>query len=107
MVRAGFEITAARSAADLDAARLFEACAASLAVDLAYEDFGTELATLPGKYAARRRAAAGARRRPGAGGLCGAQADSAGRLVRAEAALRHPSYRAHEVLTAREPREAG
>ena len=52
MVRAGFEITAARSAADLDAAaRLFAAYAASLAVDLAYQDFATELATLPGKYA--------------------------------------------------------
>src|SRR3954451_18898901 len=52
MVRADFEITAARSAGDLDAAaRLFAAYAASLSVDLAYQDFATELATLPGKYA--------------------------------------------------------
>ena len=40
-------------AADLDAtARLFEAYAASLGIDLAYQDFPTELATLPGSYAA-------------------------------------------------------
>ena len=32
-------------------ARLFDAYAASLGVDLAYQDFATVLATLPGKYA--------------------------------------------------------
>jgi GNAT superfamily N-acetyltransferase len=47
-----FQIRAVRSAADLAAAvQLFEAYAASLGIDLAYQDFATELATLPGKYA--------------------------------------------------------
>jgi ribosomal protein S18 acetylase RimI-like enzyme len=46
------QITAVRSAADLDATtRLFEAYASSLAVDLSCQDFAAELATLPGKYA--------------------------------------------------------
>lgn len=47
-----FRIETACSAADLAAiTRLFEAYAASISVDLGYQDFATELATLPGKYA--------------------------------------------------------
>lgn len=47
-----FTIAEAATAADLDAVRvLFGAYAASLPVDLTYQDFVTELATLPGKYA--------------------------------------------------------
>lgn len=49
---ARFRIVPASSAADLRAvAELFEAYAASLPVDLAYQDFAAELAGLPGKYA--------------------------------------------------------
>lgn len=47
-----FEISPAVSADDLaDVARLFDAYAASLEVDLDYQDFAGELADLPGKYA--------------------------------------------------------
>ncbi|MGY4396928.1 GNAT superfamily N-acetyltransferase [Sphingomonas sp. UYAg733] len=47
-----FQITPVRTEEDLSAtARLFEGYAASLPVDLAYQDFATELAALPGKYA--------------------------------------------------------
>ena len=47
-----FRITPVRSAADLAAAvRLFNAYASALGIDLGYQDFATELATLPGKYA--------------------------------------------------------
>ncbi|HUF55414.1 MAG TPA: GNAT family N-acetyltransferase [Thermohalobaculum sp.] len=47
----GFTIAAVASAADLEAAHaLFRAYAASLPVDLDYQDFATELAMLPGKY---------------------------------------------------------
>jgi len=52
MPDAPFHIVKARSAADLeDAARLFGAYAASLDIDLSYQDFAAELAGLPGKYA--------------------------------------------------------
>ena len=47
-----FHIRPARTADDLAAtAALFEAYATSLPVDLGYQDFAAELATLPGKYA--------------------------------------------------------
>lgn len=47
-----FRIGPARSAADFDAtARLFGAYASSLDIDLSYQDFAAELASLPGKYA--------------------------------------------------------
>ncbi len=47
-----FALTPAISAADLaEVARLFDAYAASLDVDLDYQDFAGELAALPGKYA--------------------------------------------------------
>jgi ribosomal protein S18 acetylase RimI-like enzyme len=52
MPEALFQIRPVRSAADLEAAlQLFNAYASSLEVDLSYQDFATELATLPGKYA--------------------------------------------------------
>lgn len=52
MPEALFQITPVRSAADLAATlQLFNAYASSLEVDLSYQDFATELATLPGKYA--------------------------------------------------------
>jgi GNAT superfamily N-acetyltransferase len=47
-----FQIRAVRSTTDLEAtARLFNAYASSLGISLGYQDFATELATLPGKYA--------------------------------------------------------
>ncbi|HRK17484.1 MAG TPA: GNAT family N-acetyltransferase, partial [Hyphomicrobiaceae bacterium] len=50
---AKFQITRAASSDDVRAvADLFRAYAASLSVDLAYQDFESELAGLPGKYAA-------------------------------------------------------
>ncbi|WP_309645970.1 GNAT family N-acetyltransferase [Phenylobacterium sp.] len=46
-----FEIIPVRTLDDLRAtAALFEAYSASLPVDLGYQDFGAELASLPGKY---------------------------------------------------------
>ena len=48
-----FEIRPAATADDLAAiARLFQAYATSLDIDLGYQDFASELAGLPGKYAA-------------------------------------------------------
>jgi ribosomal protein S18 acetylase RimI-like enzyme len=47
-----FQKKPVRSIADLDAVvALFNAYACSIGVDLGYQDFATELATLPGKYA--------------------------------------------------------
>jgi len=47
-----FQILPARCERELDAVRdLFAAYAASLPVDLDYQDFGSEVADLPGKYA--------------------------------------------------------
>jgi ribosomal protein S18 acetylase RimI-like enzyme len=47
-----FRIVPAGAAADLDAVRaLFRAYADGIGVDLGYQDFATELAMLPGKYA--------------------------------------------------------
>ena len=47
-----FHITPVRSAGDLEAtAQLFDAYASALEIDLGYQDFATELASLPGKYA--------------------------------------------------------
>jgi GNAT superfamily N-acetyltransferase len=47
-----FDIRPVRTPADLAAAtELFRGYAASLPVDLGYQDFGAELAGLPGKYA--------------------------------------------------------
>jgi ribosomal protein S18 acetylase RimI-like enzyme len=52
MPDAQFHIVPASDAADLSAAAsLFRAYAASLPIDLAYQDFEAELAALPGKYA--------------------------------------------------------
>ena len=53
MFETSFQIRPARSAADLEAiVQLFDAYASSLGIDLGYQDFATEVATLPGKYAA-------------------------------------------------------
>lgn len=47
-----FAIAPVRSPSDLDStARLFRAYAASLRIDLAYQDFANEVANLPGAYA--------------------------------------------------------
>src|SRR5690349_16246581 len=52
MPHASFRIGAATTPADLAAAaRLFSAYAASLGIDLGFQGFPAELATLPGKYA--------------------------------------------------------
>ncbi len=50
-----YDIRPARTSDDLLATTsLFEAYARSLPIDLSYQDFGSELATLPGKYAPPR-----------------------------------------------------
>jgi ribosomal protein S18 acetylase RimI-like enzyme len=47
-----FQIKPVRSYADLEATvQLFNAYASSVGIDLGYQDFATEMATLPGKYA--------------------------------------------------------
>ena len=52
MTKAPFRITPVRSRDDLGAtANLFAAYAASLEADLGYQDFDSEIANLPGKYA--------------------------------------------------------
>jgi ribosomal protein S18 acetylase RimI-like enzyme len=52
MGNAGCQIVAVRTAAELAAAKmLFRAYAASLEVDLGYQDFEAEMAAMPGKYA--------------------------------------------------------
>jgi ribosomal protein S18 acetylase RimI-like enzyme len=52
MSKATFRISQATTADDLATARrLFEAYAASLGIDLAYQNFSAELDGLPGKYA--------------------------------------------------------
>ncbi|QQP92984.1 GNAT family N-acetyltransferase (plasmid) [Skermanella sp. TT6] len=52
MTQPPFRIGPARTVADFEtAARLFERYAASLGIDLAYQGFAEELATLPGSYA--------------------------------------------------------
>jgi ribosomal protein S18 acetylase RimI-like enzyme len=61
-----FTIAPVATPVDLDDARaLFRAYAASLPVDLGYQDFATELATLPGKYSAPAGALLLARDRTG------------------------------------------
>jgi ribosomal protein S18 acetylase RimI-like enzyme len=53
MTARGFVIAPVAGDADLEAVRtLFRAYADALPIDLAYQDFATELADLPGKYAA-------------------------------------------------------
>lgn len=48
-----FQIRPVRSVADLKAiVQMFNAYASSIGIDLAFQDFATELASLPGKYAA-------------------------------------------------------
>ena len=52
MLEALFKIKPVRTAADLEVTvRLFNEYASSVGVDLSYQDFATELASLPGKYA--------------------------------------------------------
>ena len=51
-----FRIKPVRSSIDLEATvQLFNAYASAVGVDLSYQDFATELATLPGKYAGAGR----------------------------------------------------
>ena len=52
MLEITFKIRPVRSAADLEfTVRLFNAYSSTLGIDLSYQDFAAELATLPGKYA--------------------------------------------------------
>lgn len=53
--RANYSVAPVRSEADLaDAIRLFRQYAASLDIDLSYQDFEGEMAAMPGKYAPPR-----------------------------------------------------
>ncbi len=55
MAETPFDIIPARSTGDVAAARqLFEAYARALPIDLSYQDFSAELASLPGRYAPPR-----------------------------------------------------
>jgi ribosomal protein S18 acetylase RimI-like enzyme len=66
-----FRIGPARSAEDIrEVTRLFEAYAASLNVDLCFQDFPAELASLPGKYAPPKGELLLARNREGAAVGC-------------------------------------
>jgi hypothetical protein len=50
MLEARFNVKPVRTAADLEVmVRLFNECASSVGVDLSYQDFATELASLLGK----------------------------------------------------------
>ena len=52
MLEPAFQIAPVRTAADLEATiTIFRTYAASLDVDLAYQDFEGEMAVMPGKYA--------------------------------------------------------
>ena len=52
MLEARFKIEPVRTAADLEVTvRLFNEYTSSVGVDLSYQDFATELTSLPGKYA--------------------------------------------------------
>ena len=112
--RETFTIAPVQGDADLDDARaLFRAYAASLPIDLAYQDFATELATLPGEYAAPGRARccwrAIGRGAPSAAWRCGRWPTG---LLRDEAPLRRaggarPGARARADGRRRSPRRRG
>jgi hypothetical protein len=87
-----FQIRPVRTAADLEAtAQLFDAYASSLGVDLSFQDFTAEQATLPGKYAPPAGELLLARLPGSAVGMRRAQTDATRRLLRDEAALRRAS----------------
>ncbi|KAI7200750.1 hypothetical protein D0869_00594 [Hortaea werneckii] len=66
-----FAISAAKTQEDLDAVlQLFEAYALVLGIDLSFQDFASELASLPGKYALPTGCLLLARDTEGRGGGC-------------------------------------
>ena len=86
---APWHIAEARTEDDLAAvARLFQSYAGSLGVDLGYQNFVTELATLPGKYAPPNGALLLARNRDSTPIGCVALRQSNRRLLRNEAPVR-------------------